>query len=113
MSRHKEKAPTNALIAHAVGSCAERAIPYLVYSNFSYGKKQRDSLSDFKQHNGFQRIELPRYYVPLTVIGHAAIRLGLHRRFSDRIPGSVIAQIRRVRSLWYSHRFPLANEPSN
>src|SRR5206468_9311057 len=53
MIRHKDKAPTNALIAQAVRSCAERGIPFLVYSNFAYGKKQRDSLSDFKQHNGF------------------------------------------------------------
>ena len=66
MIRHRDKAPTNALLAQAVRSCAERGIPYLVYLNFSYGKKQRDSLSDFKERNGFQRIDLPRYYVPLT-----------------------------------------------
>src|SRR3989454_6188858 len=49
MIQHRDKAPTNALIAQAVRSCAERGIPYLVYSKFSYGKKQRASLSDFKQ----------------------------------------------------------------
>ncbi|HEX2710674.1 MAG TPA: hypothetical protein VHM88_00395, partial [Candidatus Acidoferrales bacterium] len=63
---HRDKAPTNALIAQAVRSCAKRGIPFLVYARFSYGTKQRDSLSDFKQHNGFGRLDVPRYYVPLT-----------------------------------------------
>src|SRR5437899_1960252 len=47
MIRHRDRAPTNALIAQAVRSCAERGIPFLVYSKFAYGNKQRDSLSDF------------------------------------------------------------------
>src|SRR5262249_14847985 len=75
MVAHRDKSATNALIAQAVRSCAERHIPFLVYSHFSYGKKQRDSLSDFKEANGFQRVELPRYYVPLTLAGRAALTL--------------------------------------
>ena len=66
MIQHKDKAPTNALVAHAVRVCAERGISYLVYENFSYGKKEGDSLSHFKEVNGFQRMDLPRYYIPLT-----------------------------------------------
>src|SRR5262249_3788988 len=100
--KHRDKAPTNALIAQAVRSCAERGIPYLVYSNFAYGKKQRDTLSDFKEYNGFQRVDLPRYYVPLTLAGRAALRLHLHRRLADRIPESVQARLRQIRALWYS-----------
>ncbi len=100
MIGHRDKAPTNALIAQAVKACAHRSIPYLFYSHFSYGKKQRDSLSDFKQHNGFQRIDLPRYYVPLTVVGRAALRLGLHRqRLIDHIPESMQASLRNIRNL--------------
>ena len=41
MIQHRDKAPTNALVAQAVRSCAERGIPHLVYSNFAYGKKQQ------------------------------------------------------------------------
>jgi hypothetical protein len=100
MIGHRDKAPTNALIAQAVRSCAERRIPYLFYSHFSYGRKHRDSLSDFKQHNGFQRIDLPRYYVPLTLVGRAALRLGLHRgRLIDLIPESMQARLRSIRHL--------------
>src|SRR5262249_33711570 len=86
MISHRDKSPTNALIAQCVKSCEKHGLPYLVYSNFAYGKKQRDTLSDFKESNGFQRIDLPRYYVPLTPWGNLAYRLGLHRRFRDHIP---------------------------
>ena len=101
MIRHRDKAPTNALLAQAVRSCAERGIPYLVYLNFSYGKKQRDGLSDFKERNGFQQIDLPRYYVPLTRTGWAAFRLGLHRRFVDHLPELVAAKLRALRKAFY------------
>jgi len=111
MIRHRDRAPTNALIAQAVRSCAERGIPFLVYSKFAYGNKQRDSLSDFKQHNGFQRIDLPRYYVPLTRAGWVALRLGLHHRLADHIPEPVLAQLRKLRSLRHSRRFHVAKEP--
>lgn len=106
MIRHRDKAPTNALVAQAVRSCAERGISYLWYANMSYGKKQADALADFKRHNGFQKIELPRYYVPLTVAGRMAFRLGLHHRVVDWIPEPVAASYRRIRTFWYAKRFP-------
>jgi hypothetical protein len=98
--RQRDKAPTNALIASAVRACADRGIPYLVYSKFAYGKRQRDTLSDFKQNNGFKRIDLPRYYIALTPIGWAAFRLGLHHRAFELIPGSVVKKFRELRAAW-------------
>jgi hypothetical protein len=106
MIRHRDKAPTNALVAQAVRSCADRGISHLVYSHFAYGKKERSSLSDFKERNGFERINLPRYYVPLTGIGWAAFRLGLHHKFVDRLPGPLLAKARDIRYSWYKYRFP-------
>jgi hypothetical protein len=76
MIQHRDKSPTNALIAASVRACEQRSVPNLVYSRFAYGKKQRDSLSDFKESNGFKQIDLPRYYVPLTPLGHFAFRFG-------------------------------------
>ena len=104
MVRHRDKAPANALVAEAVRVCAERGISYLVYSNFAYGKKQRDSLSDFKERNGFQRIDLPRYYVPLTRVGSVALRLGLHHRFVDHLPEPVLSKARELRNAWYNRK---------
>lgn len=106
MIRHRDKAPTNALVAQAVRSCAERGIPYLWYANMSYGKKQRDTLADFKRHNGFQRVQLPRYYVPMSRMGRIALTLGLHHSIADWIPEPLIATYRRIRMLWYARKFP-------
>jgi len=105
MIRHRDKAPTNALVAQAVRSCADRGVAYLWYASISYGKKQRDSLAEFKLHNGFQKIELPRYYVPLTATGRVALRIGLHRNMLDWVPEPVIATFRKVRGFWYQRRF--------
>jgi hypothetical protein len=102
MIRHRDKSPTNALIAQAVRSCAQRGIKFLVYSQFAYGRKERDGLSDFKEHNGFLRMDLPRYYVPLTAVGRLALRLRLHRDVVDHVPEPVLAQFRKVRSRWHA-----------
>jgi hypothetical protein len=108
--RHRDKAPTNGLVSHAVRACADRKISYLVYSNFAYGKKQSDSLSDFKERNGFQRIDLPRYYVPLTVTGRIAFRLGLHRRLVDHLPESLANKLREMRNERNQRKLQSASE---
>jgi hypothetical protein len=104
MIQHRDKAPTNALVAQAVRSCAQRGISYLWYANFSYGNKQRDSLADFKRHNGFQKVDVPRYYAPLTTVGRLALRLGLQHGITDRIPESVASRYRKIRSFWYARK---------
>jgi len=105
MVQHKDKAPTNGLIAQAVKNCAARKVPFLVYEHFTYGNKKEDSLSHFKEVNGFQRIDLPRYYVPLTALGRFALRHRLHHRLVDRIPESWANRLRDFRKEWYSRRF--------
>jgi hypothetical protein len=110
MIRHRDKAVTNALVAHAVRSCTERQIRYLVYSNFAYGNKQRDSITDFKERNAFQRIDVPRYYVPLTSLGAVALRLGLHHKLVDRFPQGAVAKIRAIRNSWYNRQVESVTE---
>lgn len=97
----RDKAPTNALLAHAVRVCAERQTPFLVYSSFAFGRRTRDSLSDFKERNAFRKVDLPRYYVPLSPVGYLALRLGLHKKLSERIPESAILKLRELRKQWY------------
>jgi hypothetical protein len=108
----RDLAPSNALIGQAVKSCADRKIPYLVYSNFAYGMRERDSLSDFKERNGFQRIDIPRYFVPLTPLGHMALRLGLHRSLKDRIPVRLAIKLRELRNEWYQRKLRSVSEAS-
>jgi hypothetical protein len=107
---YRDKAPTNALMAQAVRSCAERHIPHLVYSKFAYAKKQISGLSEFKERNGFKKVDIPRYYVPLTRWGSVALSMGLHHRFVDRLPESVASKLRDFRMSWYQRKFRLQPE---
>ena len=107
---HRDKAPTNALVARAVRYCAEHKIPYLVYSRFNDGKKAWDSLMDFKERNGFKRVDLPRYYVPLTTLGSIAYRSGLHKRLIDHIPEPILARLRSIRKNWHSRKLQTASD---
>jgi hypothetical protein len=107
MLQHRDKAPTNALVAQAVRSCADRGISYLVYSKFAYGKKLKSSLSEFKERNAFARVDIPRYYVPLTRWGSLALAMGLHHGLADRLPESLAEKLRELRSNWYQRRFQL------
>jgi hypothetical protein len=112
LSRYRNKAVMNALVAQAVRVSAERNIPYLIYGSYSYGKKSLDGLSEFKRDNGFLRIDLPRYYVPLTSIGSVALKLGLHHPLSYRLPERIFATLRNVRNAYYNHKLEVWNGSS-
>jgi hypothetical protein len=107
---YKDKAPTNSLVVQAVRSCADRGISHLVYSKFAYGKKLRSSLSDFKERNGFQPIDVPRYYVPFTRWGAMAFKMGLHHPLQDMLPESIGSKLREARTAWYRRRFQVGAE---
>ena len=77
----------------------------------SYGKKLADGLADFKRHNGFPKIELPRYYVPLTIAGRVGLRLGLHHGMTELIPEPVAATYRKIRKQWYGRKISSAPNP--
>lgn len=112
MVQHRDKAPTNALVAQAVRSCADRKIQFLMYENFVYGRKGIDSLATFKEVNGFQRMDLPRYYVPLTPVGRTALRFGLHHRLVDRLPAPLYARLLELRNAWHTRHLQASAEAS-
>ena len=99
---HRDKSPTNALLAFAVRICCDRHISMLSYGRFNYGKKGHDGLQEFKITHGFECLTIPRYYVPLTIRGRIALRLGLHHPLRERIPGSIARTFLDVRSKWYA-----------
>src|SRR5438477_4921403 len=102
---HRDLAPNNALLAKAVERCAERGFPYLVYVLWL-----DDSLGDFKRSNGFQRFDVPRYFVPLTPIGKLALRLGLNRSWKEAAPKQLRGPLKKLRRRWYDLHWRLANE---
>ena len=106
----KDTAPTNALLAQAIKSCADRGISYLVYDNFVYGKKLTDSLINFKERNGFERVNIPRYYIPLTPLGRIALRLGFQHRLVERFPEPIARRLRELRRQWHRRGIPSAGE---
>jgi hypothetical protein len=100
--KYREIRPNNALIAMAVKICEGKGIPYLTYGNYIYGKKGEDSLSEFKKHNGFLKIDLPRYFIPLNIKGSLAIKLKLHREASEFLPKIFVTALLKIRSYFYS-----------
>ncbi len=99
--KYREKRPNNALIAMAVKICERRGIRYLTYGKFIYGKKGVDSLAEFKKYNGFLKIDLPRYYIPLNKKGSLAIKMNLHREVIDLAPKRLVMAYLKIRSLFY------------
>jgi hypothetical protein len=92
----RDLAPTNALLAKAVERCAENKIPYLAYAYWL-----DDGLGEFKRNNGFQKFDLPRYFVPLTGIGTLALELGLHRGWKEAVPKQISDPLKKLRRRWY------------
>src|SRR5438874_5376166 len=93
---YRDLAPTNALLAKAVERCAQKGLPYLVYALWL-----DDSLGDFKRSNGFQRFDLPRFFVPLTKKGKLALKLGLHRGWKEGVPKPIKKALKKLRRGWY------------
>ena len=109
MMKHYDKRPTNALIAKAVEVCAEKGIPYLMYCNYVYNDPN-SSLTEFKRRNGFEKVLVPRYYIPLTSKGKAAMKLGLHRGLTQRIPKPILIRLLGIRNSWYERKLKDAKE---
>ena len=101
---HRDKCTNNSLMAKAVDICAREKVPYLVYLRWGTG-----SLAEFKRRNGFERIGLPRYYVPLTATGRMAMRAGLHKGLVGLIPDGALTRLKRLRTLGYQSLYSLRN----
>ncbi|OPY15880.1 MAG: hypothetical protein A4E69_00382 [Syntrophus sp. PtaB.Bin138] len=101
-TRHRDKPIMNLLICKAVEYCALHTFPFLAYGRFTYGKKGDDGLTEFKRHNGFEKIDIPRYYIPITLTGKLALRLKLHREMSSLLPTNLYQFFLSLRSRWYT-----------
>lgn len=105
---HYDKRPINALIARAVETCAAKGIGYFVYDRYVYGNKSHDSLVELKRRNGFEQINFPRFYVPLTMKGQIAVRLRLYRGLVGLLPAPLLKIALAARNRFYQ-RAPVTN----
>jgi hypothetical protein len=87
---HRDKATNHALIAKAVAVCEQRQLSHLVYLFWT-----DDSLTEFKRRCGFEKVGMPRYYVPLTAKGRLAIKLGVHRGWGTLVPKQLKSSLKR------------------
>ena len=101
MDQHYDKRPANALITKAVEICEQRKMSHLLYGKFTYGNKTNSPLTEFKHRNGFEQINFPRYYVPLTLKGKLFLKLNLHRGLLGILPAGVIALLLKCRARFY------------
>jgi hypothetical protein len=102
----RDKAPANALIAKAVEACAGRGITCLHYGVWSAG-----GLGQFKTNHAFEKVDIPRYYVPITVTGTIGLQLGMHHRLSERLPPDLRARLVAIRSRLRNRGAPPASAP--
>jgi hypothetical protein len=97
--------PMNALVAEAVASCCRQGVHYLVYGNYTYGRKVNSSLAEFKRRNGFEKVLVPRYYIPLNWQGTLIVRLKLYRGLIGLLPEFVTSSLLFVRRKWLELRW--------
>jgi hypothetical protein len=101
--KHFDKRPTNALIAKAVEMCDEWKMSYLTYCNYVYNDAD-SSLTEFKRRSGFEQILLPRYYIPLTLKGKIALKLGMHHGIVKMLPKPMLKRLLAARKYWYERK---------
>jgi hypothetical protein len=101
---HYDKRPLNALITEAVKICSQKGVGYFVYGGYVYGNKKDSSLVEFKRRNGFEQLDFPRYYVPLTFKGRIYVALRLYRGAVGLLPGPVLNLLLKVRDKIYSRK---------
>lgn len=100
MVGHRDKAPSNALLGKAVEICAGRGDRYLIY-----GPWDGQSLIDFKKHHAFERVDLPRYFVPLNIKGKVMLSLKLHRKLATLLPPKLLWFLINIRNKYNSFRY--------
>lgn len=100
LDAHRDKRPMTALIVKAAEICHQKGLKYLTYGRFTYGRKTESSIAEFKRRIGFQQIDFPRYYIPLSLRGRIALKLGAHKGWRALLPPTLIRRLLKIRAWW-------------
>lgn len=98
---YQDKYINNALIARAVEMCSQKGVPYLFYGPYW----KRGSMADWLRRHGFERLQVPRYYIPITIKGAFILKARLHRSIKEMIPEKIIIELMNLRTNWYKRKF--------
>jgi len=98
LNSHHDKRPMNALLSKAMEVCAQKGVGYFVYGNYIYGNKKDSSLVEFKRRNGFEQVDFPRYYIPLTLKGRIYVTLRLYRGAVGLLPAPMLNLLLKIRN---------------
>lgn len=90
----------NSLISKIIEICADRNIPYFVYSYW-----RRGDHGQFQESNGFIKTAVPEYFVPLTTRGRLALLLNLHRGIKGWIPEKMMILLLDLRAKLLARKF--------
>jgi hypothetical protein len=108
LNSHYDKRPMNALLAKTMEVCVQKGATYFVYGNYVYGNKKDSSLVEFKRRNGFEKIDFPRYYVPLTWQGKIYVALRLYRGLTGLLPAPLLNLLLQLRAKIYARKEKVA-----
>jgi len=110
---HQDKKVMNALVAKAVELCAKKGMGHLVYCKYVYHKNIQDPLTEFKRRNGFQKVLVPCYHVPLSWRGRLAISLRLQLPLSELLPEPMVVALLKLRAWYYARKAAAISNPSS
>ena len=97
---HRDKCVMDALIGRAVELCDQKKIGHLHYGSWTDG-----GVGEFRTKHGFKRLEVPRYFVPLSFRGKLMLKLKLHRALRERLPKSLVGPLLDLRTTLNSYRY--------
>lgn len=102
---HRDKCVMDALIAKGVEICDQKQL-----QNFQYGSWTDGGIGDFRTKHGFARVEVPRYFAPLTLRGKFMLKFKLYRPIRQRLPDGWVGPLVGLRAKWNSIRYKPAKE---
>ena len=106
LNAHQDKRPIFALISRAVEICHKKGLRYLIYGRLTYGQKADSTITEFKRRLGFGPKTFRRYYVPLSMRGRIALKLGAHKGWQALVPPGLYSNLLDIRTWWLRKGLP-------
>ena len=101
---YRKRYINNALMAKSVELACATGVPYLTYTVW-----RRGTQAEYLKRNGFKKISVPRYWVPLTSKGTLSLNIGVHRNVRSYIPDWLYVRLLEARAKLYERWYTSDN----